>query len=90
MVTGLEKASQLLEVKAALEQLSFSPGLHSSTSTYSRQQQQLNPESTSLARLLTFDKLDLLLLPSYSRFITFAKLDLILLPSYIYYFAMLD
>jgi hypothetical protein len=37
---GLEKASQLLEVKAALEQLSFSPGLHSSTSTYSRQQQQ--------------------------------------------------
>jgi hypothetical protein len=36
-LAGLEKASQLLEVKAALEQLSFSPGLHSSTSTYSRQ-----------------------------------------------------
>ncbi len=36
-MAGLEKASQLLEVKAALEQLSFSPGLHSSTSTYSRQ-----------------------------------------------------
>jgi hypothetical protein len=33
---GLEKASQLLEVKAALEQLTFSPGLHSNTSTYSR------------------------------------------------------
>ena len=32
---GLEKANQLLEVKAALEQLTFNQ-LHSSTSTFSR------------------------------------------------------